>query len=49
MADLPIEIISSDISPFTCVGTDCFGPFLGERGRSTRDPQLQVAENFSYL
>ena len=33
MSDLPLDRVSSDLPPFTSVGTDFFGPFFVKRGR----------------
>ena len=32
MADLPVDRLTADQPPFTCVGVDCFGPFQVRRG-----------------
>ena len=32
MADLPVDRVLPDKPPFTCVGTDDFGPFQVKRG-----------------
>ncbi len=34
MADLPSDRVMPDYPPFTRVGVDYFGPFMGKRGRS---------------
>lgn len=35
MSDLPVDRITADLPPFTCVGVDYFGPLEVKRGRST--------------
>ena len=34
MSDLPVDRVTLSQPPFTCVGVDCFGPFVVRRGRS---------------
>ena len=34
MSDLPVDRVTPSRPPFTCVGVDCFGPFVVRRGRS---------------
>ena len=34
MADLPVDCLTPDQPPFSCIGVDCFGPFQVPRGRS---------------
>ena len=34
MSDLPVDRVTPSQPPFTCVGVDCFGPFVVRRGRS---------------
>ncbi|XP_028395694.1 uncharacterized protein LOC114519723 [Dendronephthya gigantea] len=34
MASLPVDRVTPSQPPFTCVGVDCFGPFVVRRGRS---------------
>lgn len=34
MSDVPIDRISTDLPPFTYVGTDYFGPIEVKRGRT---------------
>ena len=34
MSELPVDRVTPSQPPFTCVGVDCFGPFVVRRGRS---------------
>jgi transposase InsO family protein len=34
MSNLPVDRVTPSQPPFTCVGVDCFGPFVVRRGRS---------------
>ena len=34
MASLPVDRVTPSQPPFSCVGVDCFGPFVVRRGRS---------------
>ena len=34
MSNLPVDRVTPSRPPFTCVGVDCFGPFVVCRGRS---------------